>query len=73
MFCKACFVNLTEVERQNFKVKKLEAQRKRKEEAAMNRAKRSLKKILNDRKLQKIETTTTAKSDPDNLLLHNDQ
>ena len=73
MFCKACFVNLAEAEQEHFKVKKLEVQRKRNKEAALNRAKRSLKKILNDRKLQKIETTITAKSDSDNLLLHNDK
>ena len=73
LFCKACFVNLAEPEKEKLKVKKQEEQKKKKKKAATNRAKKSLQKILNDKKLKKYNITVTEKSDFGNSLMHTDQ
>ena len=66
MFCSSCYYSLSPTERQKFKDCKTKHRQQRKKVAAKNKAKRSLRKALNETKLQKIDSTFTANSETEN-------
>ena len=66
MFCRSCFKNLSQPEKEKFKTSKKKHQQQRKKVAAKNRAKKDLRKALNDTKLKKIDSTVTSDSEIQN-------
>ena len=65
LFCINCFKSLTVAEKEKYKIKKHEVQQQKKKEAAIEQAKKSMKKKLNLTKLKKIDFDLTEKSDSD--------
>ena len=63
LFCKKCFDDLSSTEKEKFKDCKTKQRRQKQKVAAKKNAERSLRKALNETKLQKIDSTYTANSE----------